>query len=543
VILLDKIKTAPGASTTSIRYQQINTHNQPTILNSTRAETILGSQKLVVDVLADENINLSVIQPTGPAGGTDHEIYTYRLAMSPTTQSGELKMFTVLQATDSSTSTGNPVKVSGNNSMGLFVNNKIILMPKDYEVENGGVLATDNISVTTTEAVDLIITGLDSFAAYNVLANQNGGQLEVSFSIGGSYVSDNSGILYVNIDSSRNVTAVINNQQGSEPMIISDGGGSTATININENSTNITTVTATEPNNLSIAYSITSGADAGLFNINTSSGELSFNNAPDYENPVDTNQDNIYEVEVQASSAGGSDSQIIYINILDVNEGGNNNSPTDIQINNQTFLNINENIPANSNIGVLTTADPDSSDNHTYSLVSGVGDEDNAKFSISGNNLVINFSPDYENPTDLGDTVGNNTYTVRIQTDDGNGGTYSKSFIVTVNDVNEGGGGSGSGGGGSSGGGSGSGGGGGASTERVCKDTKAINFKPKGIHKQSLCEYADDSESNEVVDDSNLEDDGLVTDNQFQFNGGGLCPADKILTENLKTGDRNGRYS
>ena len=45
------------------------------------------------------------------------------------------------------------------------------------------------------------------------------------------------------------------------------------------------------------------GADGGKFNI--TGGALTFKDKPDYENPTDTNMDNVYEVTVRAADADG----------------------------------------------------------------------------------------------------------------------------------------------------------------------------------------------------------------------------------------------
>ena len=74
---------------------------------------------------------------------------------------------------------------------------------------------------------------------------------------------------------------------------------------------------------------------------------------------------------------------------------------------------------------------------YTYSLVSGTGSEDNAKFQISGGDLQLNFTPDYESPVDLGDTPGNNTYSVRIRTTDNNSETYEESFVITIGNATD----------------------------------------------------------------------------------------------------------
>lgn len=88
-------------------------------------------------------------------------------------------------------------------------------------------------------------------------------------------------------------------------------------------------------------------------------------------------------------------------------------------------------------VGDLSALDINMGDTHTYTLVSGTGDEDNGKFTISGTELHLMSSLDFESPTDLGDTPGNNTYSLRIQTDDGNGGLFQKTVIVTVLNSND----------------------------------------------------------------------------------------------------------
>ncbi len=128
--------------------------------------------------------------------------------------------------------------------------------------------------------------------------------------------------------------------------------------------------------------------------------------------------------------------QAVEIDNININYD-TNSSPTNIQIDGGNTDNVNEGTISGTSIATITTTDIDVGDSHTYTLVAGVGDEDNAKFQISGSNLQLAFTPDFENPTDLGDTAGNNTYSIRIQTDDGHGGTYQKSFIISIIDLDE----------------------------------------------------------------------------------------------------------
>ena len=66
---------------------------------------------------------------------------------------------------------------------------------------------------------------------------------------------------------------------------------------IDENTTVVTTVQATDAQGDAITYRIT-GTDSKPLSIGSSSGVLEFVNAPDYENPEDANSDNVYEIIV-----------------------------------------------------------------------------------------------------------------------------------------------------------------------------------------------------------------------------------------------------
>jgi large repetitive protein len=96
-----------------------------------------------------------------------------------------------------------------------------------------------------------------------------------------------------------------------------------------------------------------------------------------------------------------------------------NNAPTDLALSNAS---VNQNDGANALVGTLSSTDPDGDPSFTYTLVDGDGDTSNASFNISESSLRVN---------DAG-TLAAGDYSVRIQTDDGNGGTYSEAFTVTV---------------------------------------------------------------------------------------------------------------
>ncbi|MBC6424838.1 MAG: cadherin repeat domain-containing protein, partial [Hormoscilla sp. SP12CHS1] len=94
--------------------------------------------------------------------------------------------------------------------------------------------------------------------------------------------------------------------------------------------------------------------------------------------------------------------------------------PTDLN------LDIDENVAANTVVGTFMTTDPDTEDtSFTYQLVEGTGDTDNAAFTIVGDELRINSSPDFEIQS---------SYSIRVQTSDAGGLSYSENLTIDVND-------------------------------------------------------------------------------------------------------------
>ncbi|MBR0756724.1 VCBS repeat-containing protein [Bradyrhizobium jicamae] len=76
-----------------------------------------------------------------------------------------------------------------------------------------------------------------------------------------------------------------------------DGAAVPGAISIPENTTAVTTVTATDPDAGQIlSYSKAGGADAALFTINPTTGALAFITAPNFEAPADAGANNVYDV-------------------------------------------------------------------------------------------------------------------------------------------------------------------------------------------------------------------------------------------------------
>ncbi len=97
--------------------------------------------------------------------------------------------------------------------------------------------------------------------------------------------------------------------QNQAPAFTSPTSASTA-----ETSSVILTAQANDPEGSPVSYSL-SGTDADDFIINAASGLVRARFALDYENPADANQDNIYQITVNASDGAASATQAVTITI------------------------------------------------------------------------------------------------------------------------------------------------------------------------------------------------------------------------------------
>ncbi len=128
-----------------------------------------------------------------------------------------------------------------------------------------------------------------------------------------------------NVDT-QDIAVTVTDINDNAPAITSNGGGATASVNVAENTTAVTTVTATDADaGATLAYSIVGGADAAKFTINATTGVLSFVSAPDAEAPTDAGSNNVYDVQVQVSDGTNTDTQDIAVTVTNVND----NTPVD----------------------------------------------------------------------------------------------------------------------------------------------------------------------------------------------------------------------
>ncbi|MEM9302264.1 MAG: Ig-like domain-containing protein, partial [Pseudomonadota bacterium] len=91
------------------------------------------------------------------------------------------------------------------------------------------------------------------------------------------------------------------------PVIISDGGDDDVDLEVDEGKTQVTRVTALDPERGVVSYLIDGGADAGAFELDAETGRLTFAGRTDFEAPDDSDNDGVYELEVIARDASGLD--------------------------------------------------------------------------------------------------------------------------------------------------------------------------------------------------------------------------------------------
>ncbi len=190
---------------------------------------------------------------------------------------------------------------------------------------------------------------------------------------------------------------------------------SSATISVNENQSSAITIVATEAND--ITYSI-SGGDSASFSINSSSGVVTFNSAPDYETKSS------YSFTATATDvAGNADTQAVTITILDVVESAT------LAISTIDDVSVNEGSVYTSVTPSFTNQSDDPIGDLTYTL-SG---DDAGDFTINASTGVVSMvARDYDNPVDS-DT--NNTYSLSIVATDEDNNSDTESWVVTVADV------------------------------------------------------------------------------------------------------------
>ena len=132
------------------------------------------------------------------------------------------------------------------------------------------------------------------------------------------------------------------------------------------------------------------------------------------------NSKNSYSIRVRTTDSDGlSVEKVFVITVDDVNE-----PPTDVAL---SSTNVPANQPIETAVGTLSGLDPDANDILTYSLVSGMGDADNACFAIVGNSLYTAKVFD----------LNRMNYSIRVRVTDAGGLFLEKALTLKVINLNK----------------------------------------------------------------------------------------------------------
>ena len=219
-------------------------------------------------------------------------------------------------------------------------------------------------------------------------------------------------------------------------------------ISVAENQTSVLTYVADDVDNNgetndasnTLTWSVESADDGGFFEIGSSSGVLTFKNAPDFETKQDADDDNVYNVTVTVKDNGihgdrGASNQLsvsksLAVMVTNVNEAPTfDTTPADFS--------VDENTAATAIIATYSASDVDASTILTWSLEgTDAGDFTITKNTAGDGELKFRNVPDYEMPAD-GDGMNDYDITVKVRDNHSPQMDATQPITVTVRDLNE----------------------------------------------------------------------------------------------------------
>jgi VCBS repeat-containing protein len=200
---------------------------------------------------------------------------------------------------------------------------------------------------------------------------------------------------------------------------------SAATASFAENGTGTAyQATATAPQAAGSRSWTMGGADAALFNINATTGAVTFKTAPNFEAPTDSDQNNTYNITVTASDGALIGAALaVAITVTNVNEF----APTVISAATASF--------AENGAGTAYQAGGSDADAGT-TLSWSLGGTDSSFFNINAANGAVTFktAPNFEVRSD---SDADNIYRITVTASDGTLSSAATPVAITVTNVNE----------------------------------------------------------------------------------------------------------
>ena len=403
-----------------------------------------------------ENTRRSVAENTGSgvdigsavgATDADNDILTYGLigtdaaSFGIDSSSGQLRTSASLDY-ETTTSYSVTITVSDGKGGSDSINVSINITDVDETPVNNPPVFSEGDSTTRT-IVENTASGLDIGSAITATDADND---TLTYSLGGT---DASTFSIVSTTGQLKTSAELDFEDEdtySVIVFVSDGEGSSDSINVTINVTNINeaptftdgdsttrsiaenapagvnigaAVAATDDDRDTLTYTL-SGTNATLFDIDSAIGQLKTKAALDYETPPNT-----YSVTVSVSdNNGGTDSITVTINVTDLDETPSNNPPVITAGAGPITRAVTENMAAGTNVGVAVAA-TDADGNTLAYLLSG---DDASAFSINSDGQL-------KTSAVLNHEV-KSSYSVTITVSDGSA-TDSIVVSISVTDAND----------------------------------------------------------------------------------------------------------
>lgn len=286
-----------------------------------------------------------------------------------------------------------------------------------------GTSVNENSSGATIGSLSTTDTGGSNSFTYSLVSGA-GSTHNSSFQIVGSQLRTATGLNYEE-GATRSVRVRTTDQAG----MSFERAFTISVLNVNEAPTDIsltgTTVSENQPAGTTVGSLSSSDPDFGsTFTYSLVSGTGSTHNASFQivGNSLRTSASLDFEagstrsIRIRSTDQGGlSYEKIFTITVQNVNE-----APTNITL---TDSSVTENQPIGTTIGTFSTVDPDAGGSFAYSLVEGVGDNDNGHFEIVNGILTTKTVFDFATKS---------SYTIRVRTMDQGGLSYERSFVISV---------------------------------------------------------------------------------------------------------------
>ena len=199
--------------------------------------------------------------------------------------------------------------------------------------------------------------------------------------------------------------------------------GSAFTLDFAENGTGAAgTWQITDPEGDEFTVTL-AGTDADSFTVEhtpaTSDYVIGFAEAPDFENPADTDGDNVYEFTLEMDDGNSPTTQAFEVTVTDESEPPSVEGPGTVDF-------------AENGTGDVAAYEVTDDEGESFTVSLSGADADS--FTLADGVLKFREAPDYESPSD---TDTDNDYQVTVEATDANDNRRTVEVTVTVTDVDE----------------------------------------------------------------------------------------------------------